>query len=140
MRHHAQRQWWLALLAAVGLGGAFPAPEADARTSAADLAKIELGRRLFLDPTISRMGTVSCAACHQPEHGFSDPRVQSMGEPGLTKRHSQTLLDLPATGGFHWDGEFDTVADLAVARLGTFTEALDPAASGDLTSAAKSPG
>ena len=34
----------------------------------------ELGRRLFFDPGASHSKRVSCASCHQPEHGFSDPR------------------------------------------------------------------
>ncbi len=85
---------------------------------------IELGRRLFMDPTVSRGGKFSCAACHDPEHGFSDPRVHSEDENGLTARHSQPLLDLTGEG-FHWDGEFKEVRQILVARLGTAQQALD---------------
>jgi len=80
-------------------------------------ARIELGRRLFMDPTVSRAGKFSCASCHLPEHGFSDPRVVSVDENGRTGRHSQTVLDLADGTGFHWDGEFDYLHELLTARL-----------------------
>ena len=79
--------------------------------------RIELGRRLFMDPTVSRAAQFSCASCHLPEHGFSDPRVLSEDENGKTARHSQPLLDLKDGAGMHWDGEFFKVRELLVARL-----------------------
>jgi cytochrome c peroxidase len=90
-------------------------PHADATTSRHE-ALVELGRRLFMDPTVSRLGRNSCASCHDPERAFSDPRTRSPDDAGPTKRHSQTLLDL-AGEGFHWDGEFRTVRELLVARV-----------------------
>ena len=84
-------------------------------------ALVELGRRLFMDPSASRLGRNSCASCHDPERGFSDPRAQSVDDTGLTRRHSQTLIDL-AGEGFHWDGEFDTVRELLVARIAPISE------------------
>lgn len=86
-------------------------------------AKIELGRRLFMDPTVSRGARFSCASCHAPEHGFSDPRVLSEDENGTTARHSQPLLDLRDGVGMHWDGEFFKVKELLVARLAPTREA-----------------
>jgi len=91
------------------------APHADATTSRRE-AMVELGRRLFMDPTVSRLGRNSCASCHDPERAFSDPRTHSPDDTGPTKRHSQTLLDLTGEG-FHWDGEFRTVRELLVARV-----------------------
>src|SRR5882724_12085867 len=83
---------------------------------APDAARVELGRRLFFDPAIGRAGRVACAACHDPEHGFSDPRASSQDETRVLARHSQPLVDL-AGAGFHWDGEFDTVRDVIDARV-----------------------
>jgi cytochrome c peroxidase len=74
-----------------------------------------------MDPTASRLGRNSCAACHDPERGFSDPRPQSVDDTGPTRRHSQTLIDLTGEG-FHWDGEFDTVRELLVARVAPITD------------------
>lgn len=85
--------------------------------------RIELGRRLFMDPTVSRAARFSCASCHSPEHGFSDPRVLSEDENGTTARHSQPLLDLRDGAGMHWDGEFFTVRELLVARLAPTADA-----------------
>jgi cytochrome c peroxidase len=99
---------------ATGGGGGEAGAKADPRRSRAEV--IELGRRLFMDPTVSRLGRNSCASCHDPERAFSDTRPRSPDDTGDTKRHSQTLLDL-AGEGFHWDGEFRTVRQLLVARV-----------------------
>lgn len=37
--------------------------------------RIELGRRLFFDPVLSRDRTVSCTSCHKPEYAFADCKV-----------------------------------------------------------------
>lgn len=89
--------------------------------------KVELGRRLFMDPTVSRAGRFSCASCHDPERGFSDARPFSEDENGLTRRHSQPLLDLAGTEPLHWDGEFGSLKELLTARLGTLPQALEVA-------------
>ncbi len=93
-------------------------PSADATTTPgkAKPEVVELGRRLFMDPTVSRLGRHSCAACHDPESDFGDPRKNSIDDSGPTKRHSQPLIDL-AGDGFHWDGQFKTVRQLLVARV-----------------------
>lgn len=90
---------------------------------AAEDPKVELGRRLFMDPTVSRTGRVSCSSCHEPEHGFSDPRVLSEDEHGPSRRHSQPLLDLAAGQPLHWDGEFGTLREVLTVRLATVVEA-----------------
>jgi cytochrome c peroxidase len=89
--------------------------------------KVELGRRLFMDPSVSRGGQFSCATCHDPERGFSDPRQFSVDETGQSRRHSQPILDLGASGPLHWDGEFGSIRELLTARLGTTTQALEVA-------------
>ena len=38
---------------------------------------LELGKKLFFDPLLSKDGTVSCASCHKPEHGFADDKPTS---------------------------------------------------------------
>ncbi|MEM1056499.1 MAG: cytochrome c peroxidase [Bacteroidota bacterium] len=51
-----------------------------------------LGRVLFYDVRLSRNETVSCATCHQQEHGFSDPEPLSVGFLGkTTSRNSMGL-------------------------------------------------
>src|SRR5262245_26055165 len=118
MRSKRTALWFLgvcgAAAAAAGGGGGDADAKSDPRRVRPEV--IELGRRLFMDPTVSRLGRNSCASCHDPERAFSDARARSPDDTGDTKRHSQTLLDL-AGDGFHWDGEFKTVRQLLVARV-----------------------
>ena len=79
---------------------------------------IELGRRLFFDPAVSRSGHNSCASCHDPAHGFASDRPREDDDFSTTRRRSQTLVDAALGRAFHWDGEFDRVEDLVAARLG----------------------
>jgi cytochrome c peroxidase len=78
---------------------------------------VELGRRLFMEPYVSRSGRFSCASCHAPEHGFSDARVRSEEHDGPSRRHSQPVTDLLDGSGMHRDGEFGTLRELLDARL-----------------------
>jgi cytochrome c peroxidase len=74
----------------------------------------ELGRVLFYDKRLSLNHTVSCSSCHQPEHGFSDPRQFSVGfEGGLTSRNSMGLTSARyyPRRHFFWDERADTLED-----------------------------
>ncbi len=65
-----------------------------------------LGRVLFYDKNMSANNTVSCASCHQQEHGFSDPLAFSIGFEGeFTGRNSMGLAQAAyyANGRFFWD-------------------------------------
>lgn len=73
-----------------------------------------LGRVLFYDKKMSANNTVSCASCHQQEHGFSDPNVFSVGfEGGLTGRNSMGLANARyyQNGRFFWDERANTLED-----------------------------
>lgn len=90
----------------------------DRKVSHKEAQRIELGRRLFFDPLVSRSGQRSCASCHDPEHGFSDPFIVSEDDIGTTVRHSQTILDSHLNPSAHWDGEFPSIEALVTARIG----------------------
>ncbi|GEA51702.1 cytochrome-c peroxidase [Vibrio inusitatus NBRC 102082] len=65
-----------------------------------------LGRVLFYDKRLSANGTISCSSCHQAQHAFSDPEIQSRGFDGeLTRRHSMGLVNARFffSGKFFWD-------------------------------------
>lgn len=64
-----------------------------------------LGRVLFHDKRLSRNDTISCASCHQQQHGFSDLGVASTGVSGTTGRHSMRLVNarFSAEEHFFWD-------------------------------------
>lgn len=73
-----------------------------------------LGRVLFYDKHLSQNGTVSCASCHQPAHGFSDERVFSVGFEGeRTERHSMGLTNARfyGQGMFFWDQRAATLEE-----------------------------
>ena len=73
-----------------------------------------LGRVLFYDKRLSANQTISCASCHQREHGFSDPRRFSVGfEGGLTGRNSMGLSNARwyLRRHFFWDERAATLED-----------------------------
>ncbi|MGV3659424.1 MAG: cytochrome-c peroxidase [Prosthecobacter sp.] len=77
-------------------------------------AGAKLGRVLFYDKRLSINFTISCASCHQPEHGFSDPRQFSVGfAGGLTGRNSMGLTNARwyQRRSFFWDERAATLED-----------------------------
>ena len=79
-----------------------------------DLAKAELGRRLFQDTRLSKDNTISCASCHDLSAGGDDGEVVSTGIEG-----KQGLVNAPTVfnAGFNfkqfWDGRAHTLPDQA---------------------------
>ncbi len=79
---------------------------------ARDKARAELGRQLFFDPRLSQDGSVSCASCHLPEHGFADPRAHSIGIAGrTTPRNAPSLFNRALGKSFFWDGRAATLEE-----------------------------
>ena len=58
--------------------------------------KAELGRRLFMDRSLSRNGTMSCGMCHVPEQGFSvNEMTTAVGIEGRSlRRNAPTVLNV----------------------------------------------
>ncbi len=74
------------------------------------VAKISLGRKLFFDPILSKNNTVSCASCHQPQHGFASPDALAIGIGGTKgKRNAPSLLNRSFGKSFFWDGRTKTL-------------------------------
>ena len=75
-------------LSATGVAMATPAVELDEplrplpTTIKLDEHKVELGRKLFIDPRLARDNSVSCASCHDFTRGGADPRPRSIGAGG----------------------------------------------------------
>jgi cytochrome c peroxidase len=87
-----------------------------------------LGERLFHDVSLSWNRTTSCASCHDPAHGFADPRgMASPGDDGVSlgDRNAPSAAYAALTPAFHrradgeWiggqfrDGRAGTLADQA---------------------------
>ena len=80
------------------------------------VAGVELGRHLFFDPILSLDSTISCASCHLPELGFSDPNQFSLGVNGATgTRNAMSLVNVGFfTKGLFWDGSVQTLEEQAL--------------------------
>ncbi len=112
--------------AALGLGLlAAAVPTADAADSGTVAARVELGRRLFFDPAVSRLGATSCASCHDPEQGFSDPARRS----DTGRFRVPNLRDVARRAPYMHDGSLATLEDVVryYDRGGSPNEHLDAA-------------
>ena len=77
-----------------------------------------LGRQLFFDATLSRDGSISCATCHQPKHGFSDSRPVAQGiDKRLGTRNTPTLLNEMFNVAQFWDGRSESLEQQALDPL-----------------------
>jgi len=66
---------------------------------------VELGRRLFNEPRLSRNDAQSCASCHDPAKAFTDGRSSSLGTSGQRgRRNAMPLANLAWASAFFWDG------------------------------------
>src|SRR5262245_53180924 len=67
--------------------------------------QVGLGRLLYFDKRLSKDMTISCASCHNPFHGFTDPARTSSGVAGkLGARNSPTVINRLFSAEQFWDG------------------------------------
>jgi cytochrome c peroxidase len=70
-----------------------------------DSRLIELGRRLFFDPSFSSTKQVSCATCHNPLTAFASYSRKAPGVDGSgTRRNVPSVLNVAYRGVLFWDG------------------------------------
>lgn len=80
--------------------------------------KAALGRRLFFDPVLSTNGTVSCASCHQPKHGFASPDPIAVGIHGRKgTRNAPSILNAVFGETFTWDGRDESLEQQVLGPL-----------------------
>lgn len=79
---------------------------------------VRLGRALFFDRALSSDQTISCAACHQPEHGWSSPKklAHGVGEC-IGKRHVLSLYNVGSRQLLFWDGRKNALEQAVVAPI-----------------------
>ncbi len=71
----------------------------------ADSMKIQLGRKLFYDPILSKNKTISCNSCHKQEFAFADTVRFNRGWNGkLLRKNTISLSNLINNEFFLWDG------------------------------------
>lgn len=79
-----------------------------------DEVRVGLGRMLFFDKRLSRDRTISCASCHDPKHGFAEPRAKSIGIGGqLAARNAPTVMNAGLHRGLFWDGRAKSLEEQA---------------------------
>jgi cytochrome c peroxidase len=72
--------------------------------------KVELGKKLYFDPRLSSDDTVACATCHDPRHGFAEPRPVSLGVGGAKGvRNAPSAFDAAFLSTQFWDGRAPTL-------------------------------
>ncbi len=79
---------------------------------------LELGKKLFFDPILSKNGTVSCASCHKPEHGFADDKPTSEGINGQKgDRNTPTVFNTAHLKLLFWDGRAKSLEEQAIGPI-----------------------
>ena len=85
--------------------------------------KVQLGKKMFFDPSLSSDSTVSCASCHKPELAFTDGRARSLGvQSRLGKRNAPSLANIAFGQSFFWHGSIPTLEQQAIFPLEDPTE------------------
>ncbi|MBL8443065.1 MAG: cytochrome-c peroxidase [Zoogloeaceae bacterium] len=76
-----------------------------APAQAADPAKVELGKKLFFDPRLSKSGFISCNSCHNLSMGGTDNLKTSIGDKWQQGPiNAPTVLNSSLAVAQFWDG------------------------------------
>jgi cytochrome c peroxidase len=77
--------------------------------------KVQLGKKLFFDPSLSGPGTRSCASCHQPDKAFTDglKKHTSIHADTLLNRNTPTLINAALQSNYFYDMRALTLEDQA---------------------------
>jgi cytochrome c peroxidase len=76
--------------------------------------KVELGKQLYFDGRLSQNNAISCAFCHLPTMGFSDPKQVSVGVGGKQGgRNSPTVFNTAFNPVQFWDGRVSSLEEQA---------------------------
>lgn len=96
-------------------GGLPPTPSPEHNPTTPE--KVELGRLLFFEPRLSATGAMSCASCHQPQHGFAAPEKRSKIATGqLNLRHTPSLYNTAYNRTWAWDGNMPVLEALILSH------------------------
>ncbi|MEA3370387.1 MAG: cytochrome c peroxidase, partial [Campylobacterota bacterium] len=69
--------------------------------------KVELGKKLFFDPRLSKSGLISCNTCHNLAEGGDDGVAAAIGHKWTANPHhlnSPTVYNAVFFGSQFWDG------------------------------------
>ncbi|NHQ85512.1 DUF1566 domain-containing protein [Iodobacter sp. HSC-16F04] len=97
--------------------GLLPAPAFPANNPYSP-EKVALGEKLFADPRLSRNNLISCASCHDPKNGWSDPKELSEGHVGqLGSRNAMTIINTAYVKELFWDGRAKSLEEQATGPI-----------------------
>lgn len=80
------------------------------------LEKIELGRRLFFDKSLSLDGSIACASCHDIKKGGEDSKPTAIGykdQKNPSHLNSPTVLNTAYSKHLFWDGRAASLREQA---------------------------
>jgi cytochrome c peroxidase len=102
----------------------WPKPSYDFSKNSLSKQGVELGRRLFYDPILSRDSTVSCSNCHLSFTAFThvDHALSHGIEDRIGARNSPALMNLAWAKSFMWDGAVNHLDFQALAPIAHPTE------------------
>ncbi len=77
--------------------------------------KVELGKKLFFDPRLSKSNQIACASCHDPQLGWADGRRFAFGHSRQQgKRNTMSLNNVAFSERLFWDGRANTLQEQAL--------------------------
>lgn len=102
----------------------FPEPVYNFENNPLETDKIELGRKLFFDPILSKDNTISCASCHSPYNAFAhtDHDLSHGINDQIGIRNAPALFNLAWQKSFMWDGAINHLDMQALAPISSETE------------------
>jgi cytochrome c peroxidase len=97
----------------------WPKPAYDFTKNPLSAEKIELGRVLFYDPTLSKNNMISCASCHSQFTAFThvDHSLSHGIDDRIGIRNSPALMNLAWHTSFMWDGAINHLDMQALAPI-----------------------
>lgn len=97
----------------------FPKPVYDFKKNPLKSSMVQLGRKLFYDPVLSRDNTISCSSCHLSNQAFSHVgnHLSKGIEDGIGDRNSPAIFNLAWQKTFMWDGSVVNIDVQALAPI-----------------------
>jgi len=97
----------------------WPTPVYELKEGALTREGIDLGRRLFHDPILSKDSTISCSSCHLSYTAFShvDHKLSHGIRDSIGTRNAPALMNLAWNRTFMWDGAVNHLDVQALAPI-----------------------
>jgi cytochrome c peroxidase len=103
----------------IDLPECFGKPVYDFKKSPLTYQRVELGRKLFYDPILSKNNQISCASCHSSYNAFAhiDHDLSHGIYDSIGKRNAPALMNLAWQSSFMWDGAVNHIEVQALAPI-----------------------